>query len=283
MRSLTPIAILLSTYNGESYLKEQIDSIIHQTNNSWTLFIRDDGSKDSTVDIIHQYSLEYPSRIYVMKDMLGNLGSGKSFMELLSKVDSDYYMFCDQDDVWLPDKIERVYAKIKYEERLEKNQAICIFSDLCIVDMNLRIVAQSLWNYSGIDPNNCKDVYNMILFGCPVFGCTLIFNSFARGYLLPYPGWKYHDLWTALVISGMGKLDYIPEQTILYRQHGNNVTGAHKKIDRRHYIHSLRNLRNTISDQKKKLVALKKLPYHISLWKIVWQKFLKCIRTLLHC
>lgn len=280
MKSLTPIAILLSTYNGENYLKEQIDSIVSQTNREWSLYIRDDGSKDYTIDIIKEYTIKYPSKIHFVEDSLGNLGSGKSFMELLSKIESDYYMFCDQDDVWLPDKIERVYAKIKYEER-NKNQAICIFSDLCIVDANLNIKAQSLWSYSGIDPNNCKNIYDMILFGCPAFGCTLIFNNNARKYLLPYPGWKYHDLWTALVIAGKGKLDYITQQTIYYRQHGKNVTGAHSQIDKKHYIYSLKNIKHTISDQRDKLMALKKLPYRINIWKIVWLKFIKCVRVLL--
>ena len=281
MKSLTPIAILLSTYKGEPFLREKLESMICQTNNDWSLFIRDDGSCDRTLDIIKEYVLAYPSKIQVVFDELGNLGSGRSFMALLSEVDADYYMFCDQDDIWLQDKIEKLYLKIRQEEKKLDGQAVCIFSDLQIVDANLKTIARSLWNYSGINPDNCKNVYDMILFGCPAFGCALIFNGFARQYLLPYPGWKYHDLWTVLVVSGKGIVDYIPEQTILYRQHGNNVTGAHQRIDRGHYVQSIRNISHTISDQRAKLNSFRQLPFHVSLLKIVWLKFVKCMRTLL--
>lgn len=281
MRSSTPIAILLSTYNGEKYLSEQLDSIIGQTSDQWSLYIRDDGSSDCTLDIIKSYGLKYPEKIHVVFDKLGNLGSGKSFMTLLSYVDADYYMFCDQDDVWLSDKIERLFRKIRQKESLQNNCPVCVFSDLQIVDSDLRSVSPSLWKYSGIDPDNCRNVYDMIVFGCPAFGCAMIFNRLARQHLLPYPGWKYHDLWTVLVISGVGLVDYIPTTTILYRQHGLNVTGAHRKIDRIHYIRSIKNIGHTIYDQYLKLASFKQLPFSISSVRIVWLKTKKCIKTLL--
>ena len=76
-------------------------------------------------------------------------------------------------------------------------------------------------------------------------------------------------------------MDYIPEQTILYRQHDNNVTGAHRRINQEHYIRSIRNISRTISDQRAKLNSFRQLPFHVSLLKIVWLKFVKCMRTML--
>ena len=100
------IAILMSTYNGERYLREQIDSLLNQTYKDWKLYIRDDGSTDETISIIESYVNDYPDLIVLLKDDLGNLGSARSFMRILSVVDADYYMFCDQDDVWLPNKVK---------------------------------------------------------------------------------------------------------------------------------------------------------------------------------
>ena len=110
------IAILLSTYNGEKYIKEQIESLLDQTIKNWFLVIRDDGSHDKTVEILKEYSTSYPNKIFIDGSVRENLGAGKSFMHLLKITHADYYMFCDQDDVWMPDKIERTLAKVKAME-----------------------------------------------------------------------------------------------------------------------------------------------------------------------
>ena len=124
------IAILMSTYNGECYLKDQIESILSQTYKDWILYIRDDGSTDRTIRIIKTYVGNYPDKIIYEYDRLGNLGSGRSFMKLLSSIDSDYYMFCDQDDVWLPSKIEKTYLKMKSLEMNHAHNAIAVFTNL---------------------------------------------------------------------------------------------------------------------------------------------------------
>ena len=98
------LAILMSTFNGEKYLKEQIDSLLNQEYEAFDIYIRDDGSTDQTVSILENYEHIYPN-IYLLKDTQGNIGVFKSFMYLLSQVHADYYMFCDQDDVWLSNKI----------------------------------------------------------------------------------------------------------------------------------------------------------------------------------
>ena len=111
------IAILLSTYNGEAYLEAQLLSIISQTNTNWKLFIRDDGSIDKTHEIIKKYTAKFPNLIILITDEYGNLRSARSFMQLLQISQASYYMFCDQDDVWLPFKIQNSLNKMTELEK----------------------------------------------------------------------------------------------------------------------------------------------------------------------
>ena len=94
-------AILMATYNGEQYVAEQIDSLLAQTDSDWTLYIHDDGSKDHTQEIISKYA-ETHDNIVVM-DFPGGNGAKENFFKMMFSVDADYYMLCDQDDVWLPE------------------------------------------------------------------------------------------------------------------------------------------------------------------------------------
>ena len=104
------VSILLSTYNSEAFLQDQINSVLTQTIKDWVLYIRDDGSTDNTISIIDNYCKQYDNIVFC-RDGLSNLGAKNSFMTLLSQVDSTYYMFCDHDDVWLPFKIEKTLKK----------------------------------------------------------------------------------------------------------------------------------------------------------------------------
>ena len=101
------IDILMATHNGEEYIGQQLDSIFAQTNQDWQLLCRDDGSNDSTVSIVTQYMTRHPGRIKLLSDNKGRLGVGLNFGELLEHSNADYIMFADQDDVWLPEKIDR--------------------------------------------------------------------------------------------------------------------------------------------------------------------------------
>jgi rhamnosyltransferase len=107
--SPTPIAILLATYNGGQYLMEQLDSLLQQTCQEWTLYIHDDGSTDNTYDILREYSQKH-SNIYVL-EYESQRGAMGNFLSLLQRVEADYYMFCDQDDVWLKQKVIKEFAK----------------------------------------------------------------------------------------------------------------------------------------------------------------------------
>ena len=134
------IAILMSTYNGEKYLREQIESLFVQTEKGWKLYVRDDGSKDSTMEILSEYEQRYPNKVCVVRDIPQNLGAGESFMHLLGVTDAEYYMFSDQDDVWMPDKIERTYSKLlSLEKQYGSNIGIGVFTDLTLVDAELNV------------------------------------------------------------------------------------------------------------------------------------------------
>jgi glycosyltransferase involved in cell wall biosynthesis len=265
------IAILLSTFNGALYLEQQLDSVLSQTYNDWVLYIRDDGSKDKTIEIINSYVVKYPLKIKLISDALGNLRSASSFMHLLSIVKSDYYMFCDQDDVWLPFKIEMTYSHIKELELNNPNNAALIFTDLFVVDANLEVINSSMWNYSKINPDNAKDFYRTTCLSS-VTGCTIMFNNLMKQKVLPYPKVaRMHDWWISLNAIHFGLVDYVSTPTIQYRQHNTNVLGA-EKLSKFHYLIKILSLKKVITDNIKVFKMLKALRFEINYFKVFFTK-----------
>jgi len=219
------IAILLSTYNGADYIEDQINSIIYQTNSNWILYIRDDGSTDKTIEIIQKYQKLY-SNIILLKSDLINLGAKDSFLWLLKNIESDYFMFCDQDDVWLPNKIDFSFSELlKIESNLTHIPAL-VYTDLVVVNENLEIISKSMWDYSRSIRIMMPEKY---LFVTPlVTGCTMIFNNQAKQSALNFiKNAIMHDALVALaVLICNGRIKAIHKQTIYYRQHKKNVLGA---------------------------------------------------------
>ena len=219
------IDILLATYNGEKYLKEQIDSILSQTYSNFRLIISDDCSQDKTRDILKEYE-EKDNRITVYLQE-NNLGYVKNFEFLLSKVENEVYMLSDQDDVWLPDKVEKTYKKMKQED------ADLVFTDLEVVNENLETIYPSYNDYMLLTRKIKKykdDLRMQYLYNC-ITGCTLLAKKRFLSATLPIPtDSKYviHDSWIGLVVSLHGKVEYLDEKTIKYRQHGNNQVGTDK-------------------------------------------------------
>lgn len=215
------IAILLATYNGEKYLVEQLDSIINQSYINWILYIHDDGSSDGTIAIINQYCDRYENIIY-LPDLIAHRGAAQSFMWLLEQVNADYYMFCDQDDIWLPNKIEKTY--IAMQDKSMKTPVL-IFSDLVVVDSDLNIINKSFWSYCKfeklVDNSNYLKVLNYVT------GCTMMINGKAKLVSLRNKCLCMHDSWIAMcVLANKGVIHPINEKMTLYRQHGKNVLGA---------------------------------------------------------
>lgn len=223
------VAILLSTFNSSKFLRDQLDSLYSQTFLEWSLYIRDDGSDDRTIEIVKTYQEKYKN-IYIIEDNSKRIGPRDSFFKLLSNVDSNYYMFCDHDDVWLNDKVELTLNMMKNLESENSQLPILIHTDLVVVDENLNKVNGSFWKYSGIDPKLLSNFENLVVCNS-ITGCTMMINRYAKTIALPYsPLALMHDRWIALKVANAGGLiRFISESTILYRQHSSNTIGAKRK------------------------------------------------------
>lgn len=223
------IDILLATYNGEQFLREQLDSILAQTYQNWQLFVRDDGSTDNTREIIKHYTQSYPEKFIVYTDKLGNIGPKRSFEELLTHcAKNEYIMFCDQDDVWLPEKIELFVQKMHEVEAQFANLPLVVHGDMIVVDKNLDSIHPSFWQYSHIRPEILDDKLYFLAICNTITGCSCLFNNKAKQYMLPISKQAYmHDAWLGLTtLKNKGKIIPIFEPTMLYRQHNTNTLGA---------------------------------------------------------
>lgn len=219
------VDILLGTYNSEKYIEENLESIVRQTYTNWRLLVRDDCSKDSTVEILNRYRNKYPNKIMVITGK-ENIGACQNFAELMGLCDSKYIMFCDGDDVWLPFKIETSMGKMKcMEDVYGKNTPILVHTDLRVVDKKLSLLADSLWDYQNIDPE--KTTVPRLFLQNVVTGCSVMINNSLGELAMPIPHEAImHDWWIALVAAEFGKIGCIKRQTLLYRQHGKNDIGA---------------------------------------------------------
>lgn len=222
------VDILMATYNGGKYIAEQIDSILNQTYNDWKLYIRDDGSKDNTINIVKEYSEKYPDKIIFVEDERRNLGPKLNFGELLKRTKNEYCMFCDQDDVWMKDKVYLTLNKMKeLEKQYGKDKPILVHTDLKVVNERLDVINESFWSFMNLDPKR-KDI-NKLLVENTVTGCTMMINRKLREEIKGIPEkCEMHDWWIALVASLIGVIYTIEEPTILYRQHSDNQIGARK-------------------------------------------------------
>jgi len=219
------IAILMAVFNGEAYLREQLDSLINQSCLDWTLYIRDDGSSDATRKILNEYLFKYPKLVLVDNNEL-HLGAMKSFLYLMEIVESEFYMFCDQDDVWLPEKIEITYKHMLEINESNKDKPIIIHTDLKLVDSNLNIISDSYWSSIKLDPDKFKS-YNYLAICSYATGCTMMFNQKAKEVSLPVPeDESMHDWWVAINVIRKGIVSSIYLPTILYRQHDKNLRGV---------------------------------------------------------
>lgn len=224
------IDILLATYNGEKYLNQQIDSIITQTYKDWQLLIRDDLSTDNTVNIIKNYICKYPDKIRLIEDNKGHLGLAQNFGALLELALSEYIMFCDQDDIWLPNKIELTLNTMKAAGQTWPNTPLLVHTDLKVVDETLIPIAESFWKLHRISPeSDCQ--LKKIIYRNIVTGCTVMINKKAKEISMPFPPEAWiHDWWIALNVVKYGKIIHIATPTVLYRQHIANLIGVKKPL-----------------------------------------------------
>lgn len=221
------VDILLATYNGARFLKEQLDSILNQTHTEFRLIISDDKSTDKTRAIIEEYAAKDNRIEYHFQKK--NLGVIKNFEFLLKKVESDYFMFSDQDDIWKENKIELSLAKLKEDD------ADLVYSDLEVVDRDLKTIYKSYWKLKGLE-NKIKKYNNFeaLYLNNFITGCTMLSKKKFIDLILPLPTkskYVLHDYWVSLIVSQHGVLTYVKEPLIKYRQHKDNKIGSRKRSD----------------------------------------------------
>jgi glycosyltransferase involved in cell wall biosynthesis len=226
MKNNPSIDILLASYNGQRYIGLQIDSILGQSNKDWQLLIRDDVSDDNTPQIIADYAARYPDKIKWVDNEGQHLGACLNFGKLLDISTAKYIMFSDQDDIWLPKKIEATFSLMKTVEQKYPTKPILVHTDLKVVDMQLNTIAASMWKYQNNRPQN-GDKLDKVISQNVATGCTMMINSEAKAVSMPIPAEAVmHDWWIAINTAKHGKIAYLPQQLVLYRQHGGNAVGA---------------------------------------------------------
>lgn len=244
------VTIILSTFNGEAFLEQQLESLFNQTYPNIDLFIRDDGSSDGTISILKRYEDNFKINICYGK----NIGVIRSFFRLINSIPggTSYVALCDQDDVWDKDKIARaIRALSEYNEHYPAMYC----SAVRWVDEELRYIGCSKEKKHKAKFENAL-VHNI------ANGCTIMINQAAH-YLIAdknidFRNIRMHDWWIYLVISAFGKVFYDAIPTMNYRQHGNNVVGASSGINlwkKRIKRHFKKNKRSVINQVKEFLIV----------------------------
>lgn len=226
------IDIVLATYNGQAFLAQQIKSIQNNVGyHKWVnkIIVTDDGSTDDTQNIVAILT-EQDSRIIWIDNTSGSKGPKDNFAFGLSQSTAEYIMLCDQDDIWLPHKIETSIKRLQQSESTSLPQTpLLIFSDKQIVDENLLPICNSYFTLKNIS-KEWHLQFNQLCQQNVISGCTMLFNRALIDKALPIPEKAYmHDWWIALVAHRCGEIVFIDQALIQYRQHYANVIGAKQR------------------------------------------------------
>lgn len=211
--------VFMATYNGERFLREQLDSILDQTRKDLTLYIRDDGSSDGTVAILEEYAAAHKNIVLVPTGS-ENLGYPNCFYVLSDMdVDGDYFFFSDQDDVWFPDKVDRAIAFMKEEESRTPGQMLAYYGGYQICDEELNVIGRS--------PRKDGEVrLHTTLFEACGLEFAMAFNRQAKEFLHQNkPGrTKTRGIWMSMLFSAFGRVVQDPEPCAYYRRHNETTS-----------------------------------------------------------
>jgi len=235
------VAVLLSTYNGEQYIEEQLISLLDQRCDDMVVHIRDDGSSDSTIQIIEAYQARYPEVFRVYHG--NNLGSSLSFYWLLQNVEADYYFFCDQDDIWRCDKLGLHLARFS-DEILPQ----MVFSDLDILQSDADAPSLTLLSMQKMDPVFLIKSPVRLLCQNPVAGCAMSINRSAKEAVIAIgcpPVGIVHDHWISVIVAIFGQIRFVTENLVYYRLHASNQIGS-QVFDLLYVFKKLAKLRSTL-------------------------------------
>ncbi len=221
MESFIEVSVLMCTYNGASYLRKQLDSILNQTYPISKIIIVDDCSRDNTIEIIKEYQRENHNIDLILNTE--NLGSNRSFHKVISLAETELFALCDQDDIWKKNKIEE-QIKLVESSVYDNSKPLVVFHDLELMDNDEEIIAKSFWDIHKFNAAefNFEDLF---LFNI-VTGCTCLLNQSMKREILKSDMKQIimHDYLIALIGYGFGKVMYSNQQLMLYRSHSNSVT-----------------------------------------------------------
>lgn len=210
------ISVAIATYNGEKFLREQLDSIFNQTYKNIEVIVCDDCSSDSTVSIFEEYKSNFGLKYYINEK---NLGFVKNFEKAISLCTGDFIALSDQDDVWNADKLEVLQKKISNYD--------LIYSDAEIINENGDVISTSMNKFINVEHYNIDQFGRLLLYSCYIYGCTMMFNSKLKDKILPFPiGLPYHDKWIALNAAENDRIKFESTSLMKYRLHGSNHSGV---------------------------------------------------------
>lgn len=256
----------MTTYNGSLFIEQQIESILKQTYQDFELVIIDDCSTDNTVDILIKYSRQDKRIKYYINEK--NIGFIKNFEKSLTLCNYDLIALSDQDDIWTPDHLKKLF------DNIGNNDLICTNSILFENNVETNVTMKDVLNIDFL-PENQYTMYRRLLHSNLVQGSTILFRKIILEKALPFPpNLKFHDSWLAIVAASYNGVKYLDEVTLKYRQHNNNVTKNKKwklygnivltnESDSQYSIYTnLQNrIRNTIQPELSKILS-EALKYH---------------------
>lgn len=215
------ISVILATYNGEKFISKQLNSILQQDVAVDEIIICDDCSTDGTVQILQSYLNDNRIKLYINNERLGVFGNFRKAAKMA--VCGNWLIFSDQDDIWVPNKISTLTRRmIGFDDKVTP---VLLFSDLKVIDTDDEVVAQSFWKRQKIYPKQIS--LKSLLYGNIVTGCSIMINYAMAKELLAIESCQYlHDEWLALIAYSFGKVQFVDEQLVLYRQHEQNITYA---------------------------------------------------------
>lgn len=238
------VAILLATYNGEKFLAEQLDSLLRQTFQEFCIYIHDDGSKDKTIDILKDYQQRFPNHIVIL-DYPSQNGACNNFFSLLDCVEAPYYMFCDQDDIWHKEKVEKSLNAIILEEKRTPDIPLFTYCNLRIVDEKGKVLHYDFWDTCQLYPEMYKSLAHRVSFTIP--GCTIAINHKTKEISGDHKAALMHDGWLMIrTLAEGGKLICVNEILMDYRQHSTNTVGVECCYKKDHFWTKLSKLRYLI-------------------------------------
>ena len=219
------IDILLPTYNGIRFVSAQLESIFCQTDVQLRVLARDDGSTDGTEKVLETWAKREPERFLHIPSG-ERLGAKKAFAALVAQSNADYIAFSDQDDVWMPKKLAKLFDALRtLEISYPSARPILVHCDLKVANEKLEVISRSFWKHSAINPQG--NSVEELVFENTVTGCACLFNRALANLAFPMPEQALmHDHWLALCASGLGKIGVVDETLVVYRQHSSNVVGA---------------------------------------------------------